>query len=269
MSERDTMHHLDLFDALSHIVPAAPAVVCDPGVRLDHDGVWCDPGVRLHEPAVWCDPGVRITAPMPASAPTPMPALAVAPPAPWLDEPAWELPRIQPDRRVVLPTIPTSLSFEERVTQRCLDLATRCGWDDDEAHELLAEILGEGSPDYAVVRAVDGYDAELCARLLHTAWAVRRGWLAEGPLSCPLTWAQSVLLVTCWHHEQPDPDEIISWLDDAFQSWQRVSPYSYSWGFHVELMEWLEAEGADALAYGEFPWDDGHRADRHTSEPRW
>jgi hypothetical protein len=28
MSERDTMHHLDLIDALSHIVPASPAVVC-------------------------------------------------------------------------------------------------------------------------------------------------------------------------------------------------------------------------------------------------
>lgn len=254
------MHHLDLFDALSHIVPAAPAVVCDPGVRLQPDDVWCDGGARIYGMDVWCDPGVRLDPP----------AMPPAPPAAlWLDvEPAWELPRVLPDRRVPLPTIPTSLSFEERVTQRVGELARRLGWDDAVAGSLLKEILEAGSPDHVLVRVVEDLDA-CTARALHTAWELRSVWASDGPEQLgPMTWHLATTVVTCWYCEDSDADDMLSWLDDAFKVWRDAHPYSYSSGFHVDLMGWLEAEGADALAYGEFPWD-GLLPDRHTSEPRW
>jgi hypothetical protein len=273
MSEQDTMHHLDLFDALSHIVPAAPAVVCDPGVRLDPDDVWCDRGARIYGADVWCDPGVRIDPPAPLTAPLAalLPALLPAtPPALWLDEePAWELPRILPDRRVALPAIPTSLSFKERVTQRCLDLAERLGWGDAGAVSLLTEIMEAGSPDHVLVRTVEDHDAIHAARVLHTAWELRSVWASDGPEHVgPMTWHLATTIVTCWYSDDSDADDMLTWLDDAFKVWRGANPYSYSWGFHVDLMGWLEAEGADALAYGEFPWDD-LSPDRHTSEPRW
>lgn len=164
--------------------------------------------------------------------------------------------------------IPTALTFEERVTQRCLALCELLGWEIGVSMSLLDAVLEAGTPDHVLVRVVEAHEEAHSLRVLHTAWELRRLWYAEGPLTGWMTWHHAVVLVACWHHDAPEADELAHWLDEAFRSWHRARPYTSWWIFHEELVDWLDEDGPDALLYAEFPWDDQLPSD-HTPTPRW
>jgi hypothetical protein len=265
MSERDTMHSISLMIQPSHISPAT-AVWCDPGVRVTarHDHRTSHLGLD-----VWCDPGVWLDPAPPALAALPLPAASpVAEEQPDLSAFDRWLPRFEPDARVALPAIPTELTFAERATQRCHALAARLGWEHDALSDLLLTVLEAGSPDHVLVRVVEDHDIDWSARVLHTAWELRRMWHTDGPLSGWMSWHHAVVLVTSWHEEHAESEELVAWLDEAFMSWRRCRLYQPWWVFHEELVDWLVADGPDALLHDEFPWDDIYQL-TPSSEPSW
>lgn len=263
------MLHLPMLSDMSTIIPATPAVWCDPGVRIGLEqvraDVWCDPGARIFGQDVWCDPGVRLEA---VNAPAPQ-ALAARveealdiwafAPAEEDEEslPELELPRFVPQQaHILLPAIPDRISPVERRRQRVASLADLFGWDEEDARELLDEVLADGVSEGHLARLVEEHD-HLNAERLHVAWEARVRWFEDGPRhharwDVKLTWDSAALLVL--RMEASDVDELLVLLDDAYREWANAGGWDELGAFHDALTGWLmEAEPYDILRHN-FPW---------------